>query len=144
MGPRNMSGTLRGQALRFATVGVLITLLHIAVAFAVIAALGGYPAVGNGVAFVGATLTSYVLNTRWSFAVPLSGESFRRFLTVGVVGLSLSVAISWGAQAMGLSYWAGIAGVVCVVTPVTFLLHRLWTYRLTLELDHSWREVLPR
>jgi hypothetical protein len=28
-----------------------------------------------------------------------------------------------------LHYWLGIGLVVCVVPPVTFLLHSLWTYR---------------
>jgi hypothetical protein len=30
---------------------------------------------------------------------------------------------------LGLSYWVGLAVILSVVPPLTFLMHRFWTFR---------------
>lgn len=117
------------QALRFALSGFLVTGLHVIFATTFIHILLLAPSLANGLAFVVATVFSYLLNTTWSFSSPLHGRTLIRFFVVSAIGLSLAMALSGAAQYYGLHYWYGIVFVVCTVPPVTFLLHNFWTYR---------------
>ena len=122
--------TLRWQqAQRFFVSGVLVTGLHVLVAASAIRFLWVSPMFANGLAFVTATVVSYVINTRWSFSSSFQSRSFLRFCVVSVIGCLLAMTVSGVADAYGWSYWTGIAAVVMVVPPTTFLLHSLWTYR---------------
>ena len=114
---------------RFAVSGILVTGLHVLVAASLIRLLLVASPLANGIAFVGATIFSYVINTRWSFSSPLHGKNLLRFILVSIMGLLLAVAISGLAEFYGMHYWFGIAGVISVVTPFSFLLHSFWTYK---------------
>ena len=87
------------------------------------------PWLANGIAFVVATLFSFTINTTWSFSSRPSRRLLVRFVLVATVGLGITVAVSGTAQYFGLHYLYGIALVVCAVPPITFLLHKYWTYR---------------
>jgi len=129
MGPDLMPVMLTRPVVRFALTGLLVTGLHALVAVAFMSFIAGSPPLANGTAFLMATVVSYLVNTRWSFSKPLHGRNMLRFCLVSLVGLSLSVAVASAGQHYGLHYWYGILAVVCVVPPVTFLLHSCWTYR---------------
>lgn len=117
------------QARRFAVSGVLSTGLHVFVATGIIVLLLPMPALANGVAFLVATLFSFTINTMWSFSSRPSRRLLLRFVMVATAGLAVTVAVSGTAEFFGLHYLFGIALVVCTVPPVTFLLHKYWTYR---------------
>lgn len=117
------------QALRFTVSGLLITGLHVIIATTFIKMVLPVPVIANGLAFVIATIFSYLINTLWSFSSPLHGKNLFRFCLVSLIGLILAMAISGAAQYFELHYWYGIGLVVCIVPPVTFLLHNFWTYR---------------
>jgi putative flippase GtrA len=117
------------QAVRFALSGLLVTGLHTIVAVAFIQGVSLAPALANGVAFVVATVFSYLINTTWSFSDTLQGKNLFRFCCVSFIGLFLAMSISGAAQYYGLHYLYGIFFVVCIVPAVTFLLHSFWTYR---------------
>jgi putative flippase GtrA len=114
--------------MRFCATGVLNTALHYAVAMAFLALVMDSPALANGVAFVVATIFSCVVNTLWSFSRRLAGRVFLRFGLVAVLGCGLSMLVAGAAAGLGAPNWLGIFCVVCAVTPVTYLLHRFWTY----------------
>ena len=120
---------LTRQALRFGISGLLATGLHVLVATSFIQLVSPAASIANGVAFVVATIFSYLINTIWSFSHPLHGRNLLRFCAVACVGLLLAMAISGAAQHYGLHYMWGIFFVVLTVPPVTFLLHSFWTYR---------------
>lgn len=120
---------LRRQARRFAVSGLLVTGLHAVVAAGFINFVLHVPSLANGVAFIVATVFSYLVNTLWSFSKPLHKRNLVRFIFVSVVGFLLAVTVSAAAQNFGLNYMSGIGLVVCIVPPVTFLLHSFWTYR---------------
>ncbi|MBK8376032.1 MAG: GtrA family protein [Sphingomonadales bacterium] len=124
-----LSPVFMKRALRFAASGLLVTILHVVIATLFIEMVRPVPSLANGVAFLMATIISYVINTTWSFSSPLQGKNLFRFCLVSAVGLFLAMGISGAAQFYGLSYCYGIGGVVLVVPPVTFLLHNFWTYR---------------
>jgi putative flippase GtrA len=116
------------RILRFSISGLLVTGLHVLIASTLIQFASVTPSIANGSAYIVATTFSYVINTKWSFSNPLHGRNLIRFYTVSGFGLLLTVSISGAAQYFGLHYWYGIALVVCIIPPVTFLLHHRWTY----------------
>jgi putative flippase GtrA len=129
MNVKTLPPVLTKQAIRFAVSGLLVTGLHVLIATAFIHYVSHTAALANGVAFVVATVFSYWINSTWSFSSTLHGRNLIRFCIVSFIGLSLAMIISGAAQYFGLHYLYGIAIVVCIIPPVTFLLHNFWTYR---------------
>jgi putative flippase GtrA len=117
------------RAARFGVSGLLVTGLHVLIAAALIEFLMAGPALANGVAFLIATTTSYLINTLWSFSRTPGQGNLLRFLFVAGFGLLLTVTITGIVANCGLSYWIGILCAVFVVPPSTFLAHTFWTYR---------------
>ncbi|MDQ0141769.1 GtrA family protein [Cupriavidus necator] len=118
-----------GRLLRFGISGLLATGIHVAVATPLIFLLHASQVSANGIAFVIANIGSYLLNTLWSFGATPGRDSYLRFLAVSLLGLGLTLAISAGAQALAAGYWTGLVAILAVVPPITFALHRSWTYR---------------
>ena len=129
MSVKTLPPVLTRQALRFAISGLMVTGLHVLIATAFIQIILPVPSIANGVAFLVATVFSYLINTMWSFSSPLRGRNLFRFCVVSCIGLFLAMTISGTAQYYGLHYLYGLGLVVCIVPPVTFLLHNFWTYR---------------
>ncbi|WP_226939983.1 GtrA family protein [Pseudomonas aylmerensis] len=117
------------RVLRFCATGLLITLLHAFIVWAMVSVFLYSPPLSNGVAFIIATLTSYAINTLWSFSQPLQRHTLYKFICVSVIGFIASVSIAWLAQWIGLNYLLGILGVILTVPIITFILHSTWTYR---------------
>lgn len=119
------------QARRFMTTGVLATGLHALTVLALVTLIVPAPSqvVANGVAFIVANVFSYVVNSLWSFTAPLQGLRFLKFLTVSMIGFLGTLLIAYFAEQISLSPLGGIVLVVCTMTPVSFMLHRSWTFR---------------
>ena len=117
------------QIFRFGITGLVVTVLHTLVATIAIKFVMLSPPLANGIAFLVATLCSYQMNTRWSFAAVSDRKNFYRFWCVSGVGLVLAMLISGAADHWGQSYLVGIGLVVCVVPVVSYFLHNAWTYR---------------
>lgn len=115
---------------RFGVVGLLATALHIALVSLLVETRVCEAVAANGLAFIGANLSGYVANTRWSFAQRLSFASWQRYLLVSLAGWLLSMLIAALVQRAGGHYLLGVALVVSVVPVANFLGHRLYTYRL--------------
>lgn len=120
------------QAQRFVISGLMATGVHVAVAICVLRFVLPIPTIANGVAYVVATAFSYIANTMWTFSNPLHTHTLLRYILVSLFGGVLAVAVSGAAEHFGLHYGYGIALVVLIVPPVSFILHRSWTYRDTL------------
>lgn len=114
---------------RFGVSGVIATGVHVAIATPLALGMGVSPVVANGVAFICATVFSYLLNALWSFSAKPSRDNFLRFVCVAVFGLLLTIGISWTAQRLGANYWVGLCAILTMVPPITFVLHRTWTFR---------------
>ncbi|MCL7420744.1 MAG: GtrA family protein [Methylobacter sp.] len=143
MNVKTLSPVLTRQALRFALSGLLVTSLHVFIATTFIQNILPISSLANGVAFVVANIFSYLINTTWSFSSSLHGRNLFRFCIVSAIGLFLAMAISGATQHYGLHYWYGIAFVVSIVPPVTFLLHNFWTYRTDFSMDFGCSLKLP-
>jgi putative flippase GtrA len=113
----------------FGAVGALATAVHVAVASGLITAAGWPAGLANGAAFCVATFVSYSLQSRLTFRRAMSRRTLWRFVAVAAAGAGLSMAISGGAERLGLHYLVGIALVVISLPLLTFLAHSRWTYR---------------
>lgn len=117
------------QIKRFGITGIMVTGVHVVVAASFINYIVAIPWLANGVAFVTATISSYLLNTLWSFSSPLKRSNLYRFIGVSGLGFTMAVSISRIIELLGYRYWIGIAFVVLIVPPLTFILHSSWTYK---------------
>lgn len=117
------------RVFRFGVSGVVATGVHVAIATALISGASASQVKANGVAFVCANVCSYLLNALWSFSAKPGRANFVRFYTVSLLGLAITLAISWCAQTLGVNYWGGLAAILSTVPPLTFVLHRHWTFR---------------
>ncbi|RDK06189.1 GtrA family protein [Cupriavidus lacunae] len=114
---------------RFLVSGATSTGVHVGITATLVTTLATSPVTANCVAFLCATACSYLLNTLWSFSSRLRNRTLGRFAGVSLLGLGVTMCISWTAQTLGASYWAGLACVVLIVPAFTYLAHRAWTYR---------------
>lgn len=117
------------KLLKFGVTGLGSTLIHIIVASILISGFDTNTQLGNGSAFVVATLFSYTVNTLWSFSNTITSKNALRFIIVSIGGLGLTIVISLIADSLSLHYMLGIAMIVISVPIYTFLAHSLWTYR---------------
>lgn len=124
-----MSTRILARATRFGFTGLFATGVHVLCAAVLIESFGVRATAANGVAFCSATLLSYLLNTFWTFRRQATRGNAARFWLVSTLGLCLTLLLSGAAEAAQLHYLAGIALVVALVPPVTFVLHSAWTYR---------------
>ena len=124
------------RGFRFGITGLANTGIHALVAvlclegfFLGVTWLVAGPVVANGVAFVVATVFSYVVNTLWSFSTKMNRRNLQRFLVVSVIGLLAAMALAQLAEWMSLPPLGSVVLVVCVMPFVNFGLHAFWTYR---------------
>ena len=115
---------------KFIVVGVAATLIHIVVASCLIEFYSVQSAgMANSIAFVIATVFSYVGNTKWSFAKKFSRRNAARFSVVATAGSLIAYMLSSTVQALGFHYFLGIALVVVCLPILSFMAHSYWTYR---------------
>jgi putative flippase GtrA len=124
---KKISGLKR--VVRFAFTGVFVTGIHALIAILIVIYLIPAPPLANGVAFMGATLISYVINTTWSFSSQLQGSTLLRFVVVSIVGFIVAISVSWFMEQQGFNYLIGIVAVALTTPLITFLMHNFWTYK---------------
>jgi putative flippase GtrA len=117
------------STMRFGYSGIAATLTHMLLAYVLIVQLGADAAIGNVLAFCGATLLSYQLNTQWSFRCSHSPTRLGRFILVATAGSLLCGLIAGLAERAAVPWWMGVGIVVMTVSPITYCAHRFWTYR---------------
>jgi putative flippase GtrA len=117
------------KLIKFGITGIGSTLIHVIVASILISGFTSSTQVGNGVAFIIATVFSYTVNTLWSFSNTINSKNAFRFIVASLLGLGLTILISLIADKAGLHYLLGIAIIVTTVPIYTFLVHSIWTYR---------------
>lgn len=116
------------QAIRFIITGVVTTGVHVVTAFSFLALVSPSQVYANGVAFAVANTFSYIVNSLWSFSKPLHGKRWLRYIAVSAIGFSGTIGIAYLAEQLELPPMLGILMVVCVMTPISFVLHRSWTF----------------
>lgn len=117
------------QIARFTVAGLLVTGIHALVAALAIGLGGLRPEAGNGLAFVVANVSSYLLHTLWSFSAQPRTRNMFRFVAVSLFLFTVSVVVPGVIHRSGLHYGVGIVAVTIIIPPLSFFMHRFWTYR---------------
>lgn len=123
------NNSLFRKASRFGLTGIFITFLHLAIATLIIHFLTPNASIANGVAFIAANITSYVMHTLWSFSEKLHGQNLFRFLVVSLIGFVISIAVPSITQGLSFTPLIGTLSVILILPPLNFLLHNFWTYK---------------
>ncbi len=122
---------LATQIARFAGVGALATLTHVAVAIVCEAMLGFAPQAANLAGFAAAVSLSYFGQGRFTFDTQLRHNWHApRFLASALFGLAISsgltqVIVVW----LGAPFWAGMAVVAAAVPVATFVMCKFWVFQ---------------
>jgi putative flippase GtrA len=120
--------TPRFQIFKFASIGVANTLLHGLVLGLLVDGLGWPVVLSHLVAFGGANLQSYVLNTWITFNMPVAMFLYLKFLAASLVSLVLTLLLAWMAQRYGYNHWQGFMAVVVLVPMLSFVIMKLWVF----------------
>jgi len=117
------------EFIRFGLVGVTNTLVHAGIVVALMELLAPPAFVANGIAFGFANVMSYLLNSRFTFRTPATFSGYRRFLTVSLVSLALTLLITSGVEYAGLHYAVGLVLVIFIVPVLNYLVLKLWAFK---------------
>jgi putative flippase GtrA len=123
-----LSAALARQLIRFFLVGGLAAATYVATMALVVDGLGGRVLWAAFLAFVIATLVSFVGNALWSFSARLSTAKGAMFFAVNTVGLGLNMLIAWLLDRAGVHYLLISLTVLIVVPLFNFAGHRLITF----------------
>jgi putative flippase GtrA len=123
-----LSATTARQLVRFFIVGGFAAIAYVAAMAVVVDGLGGRVLLGAFLAFVIATLMSFVGNALWSFGARPTPAKAAMFFAVNTVGLGLNMLIAWLLERAGVHYLLISLTVLVVVPMFNFAGHRLITF----------------
>jgi len=130
-GGAGSAGTGAGNELRcvvlFATVGVVNTLLSLAVYSALLSLGTGY-LVAAPMAFAAGALNGYLLNARFTFRRPRSRRSLARYVVAQASAAGLADVLLWGLVAATREEVAAYAATLVLVAAGSFLASRTWVF----------------
>ncbi len=120
---------------RFAAVGLFCFLLGIGVLTGLHELAGVHYLLAYGAAFVVTSTLGYILNSRFTFGTNAHGPGVLRYMSVNVMlilvnGAALRILVEY----FHVWYLEATLVLAALNTPVSFLAHRLLSYRLGLGL----------
>jgi putative flippase GtrA len=117
------------EFLRFCAVGASGYVVNLAVFAALIEARLPLSSAAVG-AFLVAVTNNFVLNRAWTFAAGRGDVVAQgaRYLTVSLAALGANLAVLHGLTMAGIASVPAQAAAVVVVTPISFLGNRLWSF----------------
>jgi putative flippase GtrA len=120
---------------KFASVGVVATILHVVTALGINQLFGVAPLRANVVAFVVATLWSYLGNWIWTFEAKAAfQQSAPRFFAMSLGCFAVNQAIVYGVTELAhLPFWVAMVPVVAVVPAFSFWMSRTRIFNSTLH-----------
>jgi putative flippase GtrA len=116
------------QLIRFAMVGVLNTVLHLAVVGVLTQIFGLNQLISNVAAYLVASSFSFIANSIWSFEVRPQARRYARFQVVALLGLLVSGFIGHLGDVFGWHYVITVFLTACIVPLISFAAHRSYTF----------------
>jgi putative flippase GtrA len=129
---RRFSAPVVVQFIRFGIVGVSNTALTFAVYTLLLKVFGVWYLAASAIGFVVGAVNGFLLNRRWTFSGHV-GDALTpvRWAIVQGCGLGLNEGLLYlWVAGVGLDKLLGQALAIVVVTTVTFLANRAWTFRM--------------
>lgn len=118
---------------RYAATGILSVALNTLIIVVLTELAGFHYLVSTAICFVTVMLTSFTLNRFWTFRKMTGSVSIDlgRYATVAILNLLLSVGLSYLlVEHLGVRYEFAAAALSLIVAPVSFLVHRRWSFAL--------------
>lgn len=113
----------------FACIGVVNSTIHGLILVGLVQFFLMGPTCANFFAFIAANITSYFLNSFFTFRKSIGFFRYFNFLMASLVALGITLVISEVAQYYHIYYLAGFAVIVLVVPVLNFLMLRVWAFR---------------
>jgi putative flippase GtrA len=115
---------------RFSAVGVIATVVHIAVAMVAVAAAGVNPTVGSMIGFLSAFIVSYVGHFRFTFAASGRYRDYLvKFAVTSLASFMLSTSAVWLATTVvGVDYKLALIALAIIVPVCNYLVNRFWVF----------------
>jgi putative flippase GtrA len=129
---RHLSAPVVVQFIKFGIVGVSNTLLAFAIYTVLLKVFGVWYLAASAVGFIVGAVNGFLLNRRWTFAGHV-GDSLTpvRWGVVQGCGLALNEGLLFlFVDGAGVEKLLGQAFATVVVTVLTFLVNRAWTFRM--------------
>lgn len=120
------------QFAKFGIVGVSNTLLFFAIYTVLLKGFGVWYLAASAIGFTVGAVNGFLLNRRWTFRGHV-GDAFTpvRWMVVQGCGLALNEGLLYTfVSAAGLDKLLGQAFATMIVTVVTFMANRAWTFRV--------------
>jgi len=119
------------QFVKFGIVGVSNTLLSFAVYTLLLKAFGVWYVAASGIGFTVGAVNGFLLNRRWTFRGHV-GDALTpvRWFVVQGCGLGLNLSLVYlFVDGFGMDKLIGQVPATAIVTVVTFLVNRAWTFK---------------
>ena len=119
------------QFIKFGIVGVSNTLITFAVYTLLLKVFGVWYLAASAIGFIVGATNGFLLNRRWTFREHV-GDAFTpvRWAIVQACGLGLNIGLLYlWVEKVGVDKLVGQALSIVVVTTLTFLANRAWTFR---------------
>jgi len=128
------------QLVRFALVGVLSTVIHVAL-YVILVSMGGWlPLWANVAAFVVASFGGYCGHGAWTFSVPVEkswgsrGSRFGKYIISAVFGLLMNSFFVFVVTTVLEAGYLCAVPLMVLVTPVTiFAVNKYWVFDRSIE-----------
>ncbi|QLG94309.1 GtrA family protein [Pseudomonas yamanorum] len=114
--------------IRFCCVGLCNTLIHVCLVLFLVEILLLAPPIANVTAFFIANMTSYFLNSSWTFRKKLSIGMYLKFFTVSLIGLIVSWSCVWTTEFLGFHYLIGVLMSVFFLVIIGYILNRYFVF----------------
>jgi putative flippase GtrA len=115
------------RVLLFATVGVVNTLLSLAVYTALLSLHAGYLFAAPA-AFAAGALNGYLLNARFTFRRPRSRRSLARYVLAQAAAAAVADVLLWALVAATREQLTAYAATLVLVATGSFLVSRTWVF----------------
>lgn len=116
------------QFVKFGMVGVVNTVVHGLVLLLAVEILQTGPLLGNLLAFLVANVSSFLMNSHWTFKTSHNIYLYGKFFLSSLIALCLTLFIASFFEFIELHYWLGFACIVLTVPPFNYLILKRWTY----------------
>jgi len=120
------------EFIKFSIVGVVNTLIHLAVLYMLVEFFGVWYVLGSFIAFLVAVTNSFVINTVWTFRADIRYKTKRRygkFFVVSSVAAVLNLFFLYlFTEWVGLWYMFSQVLAIGFTLMINFLGNKVWTY----------------
>jgi putative flippase GtrA len=128
-----IGGRTAGELLRFVFTGAFCVGLNVLIVTTLTEYAHLHYLVSLSVCFFTVTFVGFMINRGWTFR-KTGGEAakdFRRYLVVNVANMVLGLSLTWlCVERLGIPYPLAIVLISLAFVPLTFLLHRGWSFGL--------------